>query len=211
MSFWDKIRGSAFVAFAAVLFGCAPLLAESSRPIEVGIPTTAFNFVSATQMQTEWCWAASVQMVLNWYDIPVKQSQVVERVYGKTVDAAASENEIASAMNGIALDRRGRKVHLHTVRYTGIPAVSVLVSEMQQKHPLLITFRSSKKMLHAVVLTSAEYTQTEQGIHVTSLTFRDPNPTFHDRYEAGAIRVSGEKLNEFVQSISSYYLVSLKY
>ncbi|HEY3928295.1 MAG TPA: papain-like cysteine protease family protein [Candidatus Koribacter sp.] len=211
MSLWDKIRKPALLAFAVFVFGCVPLLAEADRPIEVGIPTTKFNFVSATQMQTEWCWAASVQMVLNWYDIPIKQSQVVKRIYGKTVDEAASENAIAVAMNGTAVDRKGRKVVLRTVRYTGIPSTNLLVSEMQQQHPMLITFRSSKTMLHAVVLTSAEYTQTEQGIHVTSLTFRDPNPTFHDRYEAGAIRITGEKLTEFVKAISSYYLVSRKY
>jgi hypothetical protein len=196
---------------ALLFFGVTTMaLAESPKPTVVGIPTAQFNFVSASQLKTEWCWAASVQMVLNWYDIPVTQSEVVNRIYHKNIDAAASENQIATALSGTAYDRHGRKLEFHTVRQTGIPTPELLVGQLSEEHPMLITVHADKKMLHAVVLTSAEYIATDQGLHVTALTLRDPNPTFPEKHTAAALRLTGEELRRFVQKISSYYIVSVK-
>lgn len=39
----------------------------------VGIPTDSFNKVYATQRNSEWCWAASIQMILNYYGINIAQ------------------------------------------------------------------------------------------------------------------------------------------
>lgn len=184
--------------------------AEPSSPTFVGIPTTQFNFASAAQLKTEWCWAASVQMVLNWYDIPISQSDVVNRIYHKTVDVAASENQITTALTGIAYDRQGRMVHISATRQTGIPKPELLIGQLSRERPMLLTVHSEKKMLHAVVLTSAEYVNTSHGIHVNSLTIRDPNPTFRERHGAATLRLTGQALQHFVEKISSYYVVSVR-
>jgi hypothetical protein len=184
--------------------------AVAQKPVTVGIPTAQFNFVSATQLHTDWCWAASVQMVLNWYNIPIRQSDVVKRIYGRLVDAAASEDEITIALSGTAYDRRDHAVHLESVRRRGVPSAGLLVTELGEKHPLLVTFRSTRTMLHAVVLTSAQYFTDGQGIHLMALTFRDPNPTFQDRHTAESYRVTGAEMQRFLRAISSYYLVSVQ-
>lgn len=191
-----------------LLLGAVSAVAQ--KPVMVGIPTAQFNFASVTQLHADWCWAASVQMVLNWYNIPVRQSDVVKRIYGRLVDAAASEDEITVALSGTAYDRRDHRVHLASVRRRGDPPAGLLVKELGEKHPLLVTFRSTRTMLHAVVLTSAEYYSDGQGIHLTALTFRDPNPTFQDRHAAQSFRVSGTDLQRFLRAISSYYLVSVQ-
>jgi len=198
-----KFRVGALLWFSAI-----SLMAQ--KPVTVGIPTAQFNFVSATQLHTDWCWAASVQMVLNWYNVPVRQTDVVKRIYGRLVDAAASEDEIAVALSGTAYDRRDHIVHLASVRRRGVPPAGLLVTELGEKHPLLITFRSTHTMLHAVVLTSAEYFTDGQGFHLTALTFRDPNPTFQERHTAESYRVTGGELQRFLRAISSYYLVSVQ-
>lgn len=200
---------SAAIRAAAVLMLLTGL-AGAQKAVTVGIPIAQFNFVSATQLHADWCWAASVQMVLNWYNIPVKQTDVVNRIYGKTVDAAASENAIAVALSGTAYDRRHREVHLHADRRRGAPPSNLLVQELSGRHPMLITFRSTRTMLHAVVLTSAEYVQTEQGPQIRALTFRDPSPGFRQRHVAETFRVTGNDLARFLRSISSYYLFSLQ-
>ncbi len=184
--------------------------AFGQKSVTVGIPTAQFNFVSAAQLHTDWCWAASVQMVLNWYNIPVKQSDVVNRIFGKPVDATVSEDAIAVALSGTAWDRRNREVHMHAERERGTPGSNLLVSELSARHPMLITFRSAKTMLHAVVLTGAEYVRTPQGPQLTALTFRDPNPNFKDRHTAEAFRVTGAELQRFLRSISSYYLFTVQ-
>jgi hypothetical protein len=185
-------------------------LARAQTPVTVGIPTAQFNFVSAAQLQTEWCWAASIQMILNWYNIPIKQSDVVTRIYGKTVDSAASENAIRVALSGTAYDRKGRKVSLHTERKHGVPPTQLLIDQLSSRRPMLVTFHSTPTMLHAVVLTSAEYVKDDKGIRLTALTVRDPNPAFKGRHAAATIRVSGEKLDQLLRAMSSYYLVTVK-
>ena len=201
-----RLFSTAFVA----LVGVSTLLAEPAKPTVVGIPTAQFNFVSAAQLKTEWCWAASVQMVLNWYNIPVTQADVVNRIYHKTDDLAASENQITTALSGIAYDRHGHKLHVSATRETGIPSPDLVIGQLSREHPMLLTVHSEHRMLHAVVLTSAEYVSTSHGIHVNSLTIRDPSPTFRDRHSAATLRLSGEELKHFVQRISSYYVVNIR-
>lgn len=184
--------------------------ALGQKPVQVGIPTAQFNFVSAAQLHTDWCWAASVQMVLNWYKIPVKQSDVVNRILGKPVDATVSEDAIAVALSGTAWDRSQHEVHMHADRLRGTPASTLLVAELSAQHPMLITFHSAKTMLHAVVLTAAEYVRSPQGPRLTALTFRDPSPNFKDRRTAEAFRVTGAELQRFLGSISSYYLFKVQ-
>ncbi|ABF41583.1 hypothetical protein Acid345_2582 [Candidatus Koribacter versatilis Ellin345] len=185
--------------------------AGAQKTTAVGIPSADFNFASAVQLKTDWCWAASVQMVLNWYHIPVKQTDVVGRIYGKPVDKAASEDEITVALSGTAYDRDHHKVLLRAKRIRGVPPTDLLVDELERQRPVLLTIRSTRTMLHAVVLTSAEYEVNKEGhIHVTSLTYRDPNPSIKSRKPATAIQLSGAELGHFVRSISSYYLVSMK-
>ena len=195
----------AAVVLAASSWGAA------QKTVTVGIPTADFNFVSAAQLRTEWCWAASIQMVLNWYGVPVKQSDVVGRIYGRTVDRAATEDAMARALRGTAYNRKHEKVRLYAERRQGIPPTGFLLDELGNRHPLLITFHSTRTMLHAVVITSAEYERNERGgVHVTALTFRDPNPTIKGRHPAGAIRLTGTELGKFANSISSYYVVDVE-
>lgn len=149
-------------------------------------------------------------MILNWYNVPVKQSDVVTRIYHKTVDSAATEDAITVALSGTAYDRRGRKVWLHGERRRGVPTANEIMSELSQRHPILLTVRSTPRMLHAVVVTSVETLDSDQGRTITSLTFRDPKPNLRGRHTAGTIRVSGPDLTRFLRSISSYYLVSVK-
>ncbi len=207
--FREAILRKCACAIALLALCTASAFGEAAQPVEVGIPSARFNFVAASQLETEWCWAASVQMVLNWYGVPVQQTQVVKRIYGKTVDSAASEDEIAVALNGTAINRQGQKVYLHAKRKTGAPPTALLIREMSAEHPMLITVHSTKSMLHAVVITSVEFVQTPGSVEISAITFRDPNPTFHDRRGAVAYRVTGAKLERFLHSISSYYLVNV--
>ena len=72
-------------SFAGILI---LLLALTAFPQQIpglhyeGILTQQFDFVAAAQQMDEWCWAASVQMILQYYEIPVTQEEIVARVFG---------------------------------------------------------------------------------------------------------------------------------
>jgi hypothetical protein len=196
---------------SALFFGSiSGALAVAPQPTTVGIPTSQFNFVAATQLRTEWCWAASIQMVLNWYNVPVKQADVVNRIYHRTTDLAATEDAMTLALSGTAYDRRGRKVFLHAERQQGAPSASLLIREMRDRHPMLVTVHSSRRMLHALVITSVDTVSDKTGQTITAITFRDPRPTIRGRHAAGTVRVTGERLQRFLRTISSYYLVTVR-
>ena len=43
----------------------------------IGIPTTQMNAVVAAQRNSQWCWTAAIQMVLNDYGVHIVQEQIV--------------------------------------------------------------------------------------------------------------------------------------
>jgi len=52
-----------------------------------GIPSKDFKYRAAPessgrQRQTNWCWAASIQMVLNFHGVDVTQEEIVQRIFG---------------------------------------------------------------------------------------------------------------------------------
>ena len=68
--------------FGVILFAVLAIGATQSPAQQyVGIRTVDFNFVAAAQQQSEWCWAASIQMILNYYGIPATQQEIVTRTY----------------------------------------------------------------------------------------------------------------------------------
>ena len=54
----------------------------------IGINSGEFNSLTTfgKQRSLNWCWAACIQMVLNFHRIPVTQEQVVKKTLGKLVD-----------------------------------------------------------------------------------------------------------------------------
>lgn len=77
-----------------------------------GVPSDQFEFFAAPslagrQRQSNWCWAASIQMLLNYHGLFVAQEQIVQRIYGAQVDYPAQPAQILAALSGWAPDVRG--------------------------------------------------------------------------------------------------------
>jgi hypothetical protein len=106
----------------------------------VGIRTADFNFYAAAQQQNEWCWAASIQMILNYYGIPATQQEIVTRTYGIPVDQPGSDAAINAALNGWGRAVEGQIRTIHSASGQGLPSPGVLLNELNQQHPILIAF-----------------------------------------------------------------------
>lgn len=182
--------------------------ALAAPAIRVGIPNAQFNTVASSQAKDEWCWAASIQMVLNWHGVAVKQKDIVQRIYGKTVNAAATEAAVSEALSGTAYTRSRHQVTIYSRHYDGAPDAGLLLREMRRRHPMLITVRTGERRMHAVVITAAEYAPGPRGPVVTSLLVRDPKPT-RRHPGGGAVRISGRNLVRFLPNITGYWLVEV--
>jgi len=145
-----------------------------------GVPSNEFEFFAAPQYQgrqrqSMWCWAACIQMILNYHGLYVSQEQIVQRAFGQLVNSPAFLNQMLLALSGWAPDTRGRASTIHATLLGATPAQ--IVADLSNNWPLIVGFRGSP-IGHACVLTAVEYMQFFfPGIpFITKAICRDPWP-----------------------------------
>lgn len=121
-----------------------------------GIPTDEFEYFAAPQNAGrqrgfQWCWAACVQMVLNFHGLYVQQEEVVQRVFGASYDSAANLQQILYALRGWGPDTRGRFSQIYAIPY--VQNNTQLVTDLANKWPLVVGF-AGRPIGHACVLTA---------------------------------------------------------
>lgn len=124
-----------------------------------GIPTEEFVYTVAPEMQgrqrqQNWCWAACVQMVLNFHGLYVSQEQVVERIFGRQVNEPATNSQILEALSGWAPDFRGRSSLIRATTYVWDEAV---IDDLAHEWPLIVGLDNKDGTGHAYVLTAIEF------------------------------------------------------
>lgn len=188
-----------------------PLLLVSSAfsqsETTVGIPTESFDYVVSMQQAPEWCWAASTQMILKWFGVEVSQEDVVRRIKGRLVDQSASARDITAALNGVKKSSLYGDQVIHTVSVAGPPHPLVIIKQLSQNMPMLLTFYNGPRSGHVVVLTAARYYSTPQGPHISSFIVRDPYPSVSNLQNQGRLEISGRDLNNFVRQIDRSWMV----
>lgn len=146
-----------------------------------GVPDAEFEFFAAPnnvgrQRQANWCWAAAVQMVLNYHGLVVNQEQIVARIFGELIDKPGRPDQILAALSGWAPDSRGRFSQVLATPY--IFQGSDIVEDLAYKWPLIVgLIQPGQPIGHAYVLTAVTYSvnQFNQPIF-DSVVLRDPWP-----------------------------------
>ncbi|HEV7448614.1 MAG TPA: papain-like cysteine protease family protein [Steroidobacteraceae bacterium] len=152
-----------------------------------GVPSGQFDFFAAPaqagrQRQANWCWAASVQMVLNYHGLFVAQEQIVQRIYGAQVDLPAQPDQILAALSGWAPDARGRYSAIYASPYT--LSGSQIVQDLAYRWPLIAGLRNPNGGGHAVVVTAVYYSVDQWNNPIFQrVVIRDPWPTNPSRQE----------------------------
>ena len=154
-----------------------------------GVPTQDFVHFAAPegagrQRMQNWCWAACVQMVLNYHGLYVNQQEIVTRVFGATVDRPANGEQIIAALSGWAPDNRGRRSAIIADPYNLAPAN--IIKDLDERWPLIVGLSGARGAAsgHAYVLTAAYFTKDSSGnptIH--RVVLRDPFPGYQSRIE----------------------------
>ena len=152
-----------------------------------GVPSDQFTHFAAPegvgrQRMQNWCWAACIQMVLNWHGLYVSQEDIVQRVFGNTIDRPAVPKEMLSALSGWLPDTRGR--------YSAIAADPVninnysVVKDLSERWPLIVGLSGPGGTGHAYVMTAAYYYLNEANEPIIyRVVLRDPYPTQSSRIE----------------------------
>ena len=185
------LRSMALVGL--ILFGLAVSAgAQDIRQIcpglwAAGIPTDEFDYFAAAetegrQRQSNWCWAATVQMVLNYHGVVVTQEQIVRRVFGGDINSAAQPAQVLAALSGWGFEVDGRPATI-----TASPIVfqgSDIVADLAYHWPMIVGIAEPGGGGHAYVLTAVSYSVGfgNQPIF-QSVVLRDPWPGNPSRTE----------------------------
>lgn len=183
--------GRVFLLSVALLFS-SPSNADIARLgpnlFAAAVPSDQFEFFSSPeqdgrQRQTNWCWAASAQMVLNYHGLYVSQEHIVQRIYGAQIDRPANLNQILGALTGWAPDTRGRHSSIHANPYT--QSGSQIVEALANRWPLIVGLKNPNGGIgHAVVLTGVTYSVDRfNNPNFRTVIIRDPWPGNRSRQE----------------------------
>lgn len=171
----------------------------------VGIPRENVNYFASSQRNSNWCWAASLQMVFNYYGVSITQEQIVARSYGVDPNGtlpnwAGSFQIITANLNNWNVDNNGRQYLVQASLYWRAPTPAYLIQELSAQHPVLIGYQSSSNSGHAVVITACSYIQSMSGPIIQSIVVRDPWPSPENIANNGRVEYPGINLANFIQA-----------
>jgi papain like cysteine protease AvrRpt2 len=195
-----KVERRTASAFRARAVAWLLLVAAVPRPVAAqpvlqttGIPSAEFEHFFSEQRNSQWCWAAGIQMILNYYGIEISQEDIVRRSYrgtnpfGPLPNWPGSLPVITANLNNWGVDSKGRRYQVTAQFTAGAPAPAVLKNELENKRPVLIGYMSGSGGGHAVVGTAVSYIDTPIGPDVEAITVRDPWPSQENRARGGKV------------------------
>lgn len=126
------------------------------------------------QLQSNWCWAASIQTVLRFYGIDCTQREIARKVLGMSQNRAVSAKSMVEGLDGWKLGNAVLQV------YEDLPLdMRKVVKAMHEEHPLIVGL-DNRRENHALVLIGIEFSkdsQQEGKIHPSKVVLLDPaNP-----------------------------------
>lgn len=175
-----------FLAAAAIALG--PLLAQAAitcddadakgaQRCRAGLASEQVQQMKRTQEKSQWCWAASIAMVLSRHGIEMRQEDIVRRQFGDALDIGASGEAITRLLASAWRDQQGRQVYPEAI--VGDSAArrhqlgnAGLVEELTNDRPIIFGAES-----HAMVLVQVEFERSAgNAIRITGGTVIDPMP-----------------------------------
>jgi hypothetical protein len=127
--------------------------------LRVQIDFNKFASAFSPQRQSEWCWAACISNIFNYYGHPVAQERIVKQIYGAAVNApAVTAQIIAQSVNRPWVDDNGVPFRATlTAAYdarAGVFAINnaFMIQELLAGRPILVCNAS-----HCMVNTLIDY------------------------------------------------------
>jgi len=120
-----------------------------------GPPSSEIQYYVAAQRCENWCWAACIQMVLNYHGLFVTQEQIVQKIYGGLPCLTGDATQILNALSGWAPDTRGRFSQIYS-QY-GVYSGSDIVDQLSRKWPINVGLDNPNGGGHAYELTAIYY------------------------------------------------------
>jgi hypothetical protein len=151
---------------------CGPFVPPGFQECEAGIDSElAYVAAADPQHLSNWCWAASIEMVFGYYGHQVSQDQIVRDAWGGNIlNLPGQPAQILGSLNRSWVDAQGRQFSVTADVSTANMVTAA--QDLAQDMPLIIG-----TMGHCMVLTSLRYRRDQFGNgNVTLAIVRDPIP-----------------------------------
>ncbi len=184
--------------------------AKYDDAVYVGIQPDTFRYFASPQHNSNWCWAASLQMIFNYYGIDITQEQIVARSYGLNSNGplpncTGNWEVITANLNNWSVDNDGRQYIVRAVFNPGPPDPNYLIEQLSLKRPILIGYQSGPNSGHAVVITGCSYTEGYYGPVIQSIVVSDPWPSDYNIAHEGRRVWRGAQLANLIKG--HWYIV----
>jgi hypothetical protein len=173
------LAGAGFIAASRTVFGAKQCGAPVStmtpmgpQPIEIctaGI--SSITLKQAYQQQNEWCWAACISMVFEYYHHAIDQQRIVKETWGTVADMPGMPRDIFRDLNKRWTDDAGKVFECQGDVYSA--NANTAIQDLIDDHPLIIGALGHATVLTAII--SQVDTATSQ-YEIQQVIVRDPWP-----------------------------------
>ena len=148
------------------------------------IETKYFKYFISEQRNTNWCWAACVQMVLNYQGADAPQEEIVKRVKGDMVNDGGTEEDIVKGADGWEVGGRSlaasyEQCYCKTCKnYREEPDIGRMLAELKDKSPIIARLKIPKDETRASwVITGIKFKRLNgNNVKPLQVILRDPWP-----------------------------------
>jgi len=157
------------------------------------VKTERFKFYAAAQEENNWCWAACIQMVLDYQGSYIDQCTIVKKAFGtpQCINQPADCYTIEDGIDGWTVND---KVINGEVDFS--PSAHELIDQLAYRNPVIIGLNMPNQNIgHAYVLTAVYFRYDSNNKKIPyRVVLRDPWPENPSRQEFG--------WNDFVSRIN---------
>jgi hypothetical protein len=214
--------GAAMVLLGACLAG--PGAAWAAR---IGVDPARFSLAYLRSDQTDWAWAASMEQILRYNGLVIKQEEIARRVYGTNPDGSTRTNAIevvtgpgkqdviTTCMKKWTVDDSGQPFTAAPVYWQGVPSAQVLQAELSAQRPMLAMLRlpeneqyragANEVSMYIVIIEAGDYAPEPDGTpKFNSVEIRNPTATRRNPQDAGFVTLTPL---EFKTRVVGYWTV----
>lgn len=138
-------------------------------------------------------------MVLSYYGVSTTQKQIVARTYrtgefGRLPDWPASYRTIHKHLNNWNIDNNGITYRVRAKINYGAPPPRLLLTELNNKRPIVLAYSNGDGTGHAVVISGASYSIRNGRLIIATVVVRDPWPSDENKATLGRVEYYGRDL-----------------
>ncbi|MEM0517857.1 papain-like cysteine protease family protein [Aequorivita flava] len=145
------------------------------------VKSDRFNYHVARQESQNWCWAACIQMVLDYQGLEVGQCEIVNNAFGQgCIDRPADCYTIQNAAAGWRVNGYPIKAYMEHN-----PTAHSIINDLAYKYPLIVGLNIPNQNIgHAYVLTAVFFQYDNYNRKIPyKVVLRDPWPSNPSRLE----------------------------